>query len=252
VSRQLGGVGWIGRIGTVSLPAQATLGLSFVTWTLMDSPPPNNFHALTAFSGGGGFSFFSSETFIDNGQLGVNAAYLNLVGGSAAFERLWDGGDGTQYAPPNDCFDQSAAWTCLAGTIDNASLQMRLYSRQGNGVLRTDVTMPAQLTSADFVNYAIGSFTEYYDPAFTWPGKIGMRAVWTRVLTDEEMRRQLQQIAPVTRQDLWDFNPGLDQPPHIDFGPRADNFTYPNGTVADTPVSASNPPLPWTRSGMMM
>ncbi len=262
MSRQYGAGNnkYIARNNALTLPTP--LKLTDIAWIRLDSDVQENSRAgaLTAFTQGadsGGFAYISNEAFIDDGSFTQNALYTQLETVFGGFERLWDGGNGTQYARPNDCFDQSAGWTCLAYVIDHTTtpLRMDLYSRQGNQILKTVCDLPEPIqTNLD--SYSVGAFLGF--PGGALPGKVGPRYTWFDALSEAEIIAQMNQIAPVRQSHLEHFSPGLDSPVLKNYAPGKSDFTgwsgagTPEADVSEITVSPSNPPLSWTRSGGLL
>lgn len=186
-------------------------------------------------------------SYQDQGEPWRQVIYL-ATEGNPAFEPIFDGGNGTDYNGPT-AVDCRLGWTMLAVALDEAELTVQLYDKQGTLLRPTTVlTLPNRLTRTDpIARYTLGG-SGIVQGTYDWVGWFGPFYEWSRVLSTEEIAAQSSQIAPIDRTGLLHWFPGHDQPFTRNFANNTDGAQF--GTSGG--VAATNPPLPWTRSGMMM
>lgn len=186
-------------------------------------------------------------SYADQGEPWRQVIYL-ATEGNPAFEPIFDGDTGADYNGPT-AVDPREGWTMLAVVLDEAALTVQLFDKQGTALRSTNVlTLPGNLTRTDPISrYTLGG-SGIAQGTFDWLGWFGPFYEWSRVLSAAEIAAQAMQIAPIDRTGLLHFFPGLDQP----FTRNA--ATGETGTQFGTSggIAATNPPIPWTSSGMLL
>lgn len=220
-----------------------------IRWVRMD---PTQFSAFGYYivddpSSFNQLDYYYIGSYQDQGEPWRLAIYL-AIQGNPAFEPIFDGGNGADYNGPT-AIDTREGWTMLAVVLDEAALTVQLFDKQGSNLRSTSVlTMPDQLNRTDpIARYTLGGSGIDQGP-YDWIGWMGPCYEWSRKLSPAEIAAQALQIAPIDRTGLLHFFPGLDQP----FTKNAANGTTGSQYGSTGGVAATNPSIPWTRSGMLM
>lgn len=219
-----------------------------IRWVYLDpaSYTPGYFPLIddpTSFSN---FDYYYIGSFGDGGETWRQVIYL-AIEGNPAYEPIWDGGTGTDYFGPT-AIDCRNGWTMLCVALDEAALTVQLFDKQGATFRGTNVlSLPNRLArNAPISRYGIGGSAIDQGP-FDWLGWFGPVYDWRRKLSAAEVQAQARQIAPVSRDGLILFNPGLDQPMTRNFANNTTGLQF--GTSGG--IAATNPPIPWT-AGLLL
>lgn len=191
--------------------------------------------------------YYYMGSYADQSEPWRPVIYLSIVG-NPAYEPIFDGDGGSNYNG-STTVDPRDGWTMLAVVLDEAALTIRLFDKQGNTLRSTSpLTLPNQLSRTDpIARYTLGGSGIDQGP-YDWIGWMGPCYEWSRALSPEEIFAQALQIAPINRAGLLHWFPGLDQP----LTRNAANGTTGSQFGTSGGIAATNPPLPWTRGGMLM